>query len=405
MAAIVPDEEVFSQFTDDSRKQYRRMWAQLKDYLSAFDFESGPPGEEDFNNFFKFLRMEKKFASSSLWTWYSCLNSMVKRNYNMKLQDFPRLTMLIKGYDTDVKDKAEVFQDEHLKAFMLGSMEDSYWLVRQAISIVAFFGGLRLSECMDLLLEKMVRNQDGYKITHNRVKQQSDQRESAFLVPAKDGFADRLSEYLNKVNTHLKKFTGRVWWTGTKGGQQLKNQPMGRNMMGKVPHDLAIRLRVPNPAAYTFHSYRRSSATAAANGGKTAEQMLPFFGWKNASMVQEYISTSRPAIVNMAEALGTVGFDLEDPVIEQEAAGADVDGQKESTVEVFVDETFEMEEDPEMYQAAGLPLPCSSSGDSSFSVEKTVHQAISSLPELDGKNITVKVCFVNQNHGTINMNM
>jgi len=156
MAAIVPDDEIFSQFTEDSRKQYRRMWAQLKDYLSAFDFESGPPGEEDFNNFFKFLRMEKKFASSSLWTWYSCL---------------------------------------------------------------------------------------------------------------------------------------------------------------------------------------------------------------------------------------------------------DVDGQKESTVEVFVDETFEMEEDPEMYQAAGLPLPCSSSGDSSFSVEKTVQQAISSLPELDGKNITVKVCFVNQNHGTINMTM
>ena len=120
------------------------------------------------------------------------------------------------GVLADVKDKAEVFQDEHLKAFMLGSMEDSYWLVRQAISIVAFFGGLRLSECMDLLLEKMVRNQDGYKITHNWVKQRSDQRESAFLVPAKDGFADRLSEYLDKVNTHLKKFTGRVWWTGTK---------------------------------------------------------------------------------------------------------------------------------------------------------------------------------------------
>ena len=105
--------------------------------------------------------------------------------------------------------------------------------------------------------------------------------------------------------------------------------------------------------------------------------------------------------MNMAEALGTVGFDLDDPVIEREAAGADV----ESTVEVLLDEMFEMEEDPEMYQAAGLPLPSSSSADSSFSVEKTVQQAISSLPDLDGKNVTVKVCFVNQNHGTINMNM
>jgi len=262
---------------------------------------------------------------------------------------------------------------------------------------------------MDLLLEKMVRNQDGYKIRHNRVKQRSDQRESTFLVPAKDGFVDRLSEYLSKVNTQLQKFTGHVWCAGTKGGQNLKKQPMSCNLMGKVPHDLAICLRVLNPGDYTFQSDRRSSATAATNGGKTAEKITPFFGWKNASMCQEYISTSRPAIMNMAEALGQVGFDLGEPVIEGEAAGADVDGQaekeKESTVEVLVDETLEMEEDPEMYQAAGLPLPSSSSTDSSFSMEKTVQQAISSLPDLDGKSITVKVCFVNQNHGTINMNM
>ena len=48
---------------------------------------------------------------------------------------------------------------------MLAKMECSYWLVRQAISIVAFFGGLRLTECNDLVLEKMVRTNDGYKIT------------------------------------------------------------------------------------------------------------------------------------------------------------------------------------------------------------------------------------------------
>ncbi len=83
----------------------------------------------------------KNLASTSLWTYYSCLNSMMKRKYNVKLQDFPRLTMLSKGYDTDIKGKANIFDLTEIKSFMLGNMESSYWLVRQAISIVAFLGG------------------------------------------------------------------------------------------------------------------------------------------------------------------------------------------------------------------------------------------------------------------------
>jgi hypothetical protein len=86
---------------------------------------------------------------------------MMKQKYNAKMQDFPCLTLLIKGYDT--KGKANIFDDTEIKSFMLRNMESSYWLVRQAISIIAFFMGLCLTECHDLL-EKMVRNNDGYKI-------------------------------------------------------------------------------------------------------------------------------------------------------------------------------------------------------------------------------------------------
>ncbi len=92
--------------------------------------------------------------------------------------------MLIKGYNSDIKGKANIFDDTEIKSFMLGNMESSYWLVRQAISIVPFFGGLRLTECHDLVLEKMERINDGYKITHSRCKQRTDQHVTAFLVPA-----------------------------------------------------------------------------------------------------------------------------------------------------------------------------------------------------------------------------
>ena len=273
------------------------MWLQFRDYLPQFDFESGPPGEDSFWAFFKYLRLEKNNASTTLWTWYSCVNSMMKRKY-VKLQNLPRLTMVIKDFDTDVKEKALIFDETEI-TFMLVIMESAFWFVRQAITIVAFFGGLRLQECQDLKLEKIIRAQDGFKIVHCRVKQRSDQRKTAFIVAAEGRFADRLAVYLNKIHTGLNNYNGRVWWTSTKG-LIFKNIPMGRNMISKVPHAVTTRLNKENPELYTFHSYRRASAISAANGSMTSDQMQSFFGWKHPSMCQEYISTSRTSLLYMA---------------------------------------------------------------------------------------------------------
>ena len=130
---------------------------------------------------------------------------------------------------------------------------------------------------------------------------------------------------------------------------------MGKNMVGKVPHDVATRMGLPNPESYTFHSYRRTSATSAANGGMTAEQMQGFFGWKNSSMSHEYISTSRPAVMHAANLLGS--FDLGD---------AEVDKEDELPVEMVQEEEEDLfglvlEEDPDMYAAAGIIYQPSSS--------------------------------------------
>jgi hypothetical protein len=222
--------------------------------------EAGQPGEELLSKYFKFLRLEKKVASSSLWTVYSCLNTIMKRKYSVRLQEIPALTRLIKGFTQDVKQKAAIFDDVLIKDFMLGRMENAYWLVRQAICIVAFFGGLRLQECVDLVLEKLHRGKEGYLVTYRRAKMRSsDKLEGRFLVPDAGGFAAQLDLYLFKVNNQLKKCQGRVWFTGTQS-QLLQSLPMGKNMIGKVPHEIATMLSLPDPSLYTFHSFKRSSS-------------------------------------------------------------------------------------------------------------------------------------------------
>jgi len=58
-----------------------------------------------------------------------------------------------------------------------------------------------------------------------------------------------------------------------------------------------------NPADFTFHSLRRSSATAAADSGATVAQLMDFYGWKSVSLPQEYVSSSKVSVKSMATKL------------------------------------------------------------------------------------------------------
>ena len=91
--------------------------------------------------------------------------------------------------------------------------------------------------------------------------------------------------YLSKVEKQLKVYKGKVWWTGTKH-DTLKSMPMGKNMFTKMPHLVAELLSLPEPDKYTFHSFRRTAATSAADASATSDQMVDFFGWEKPIYVQ-----------------------------------------------------------------------------------------------------------------------
>jgi hypothetical protein len=111
-------------------------------------------------------------------------------------------------------------------------------------------------------------------------------------------------------------------------------------------------------------------------------------------MCQEYISTSRPALLNMAKTLANTKFDLSEPTVEVEVVVPDQgnveeapEAKKENKVEVVVSEdtdpfllNLEMDKDPEMYQAADIPLAGYSSVSNSMNIEQTIQSVMSSVP-------------------------
>ena len=98
---IYTDKEAFSQIKDKNRKEYIKAWQELKDLYSRYKFEEDHPNEEAIISYFNHLRLEKKMATSSIWTFYSYINSVTNSKYGWQLQSYPRITMVIKGYEMD----------------------------------------------------------------------------------------------------------------------------------------------------------------------------------------------------------------------------------------------------------------------------------------------------------------
>ena len=221
---------------------------------------------------------------------------------------------------------------------------------------------------------------------------------------------------------------------------------MGKNTIARVPHNIAEKLQLPDIDAYTFHSFRRGSCTSAADNGVTAEQMVDFYGWRNASMCKEYISTSKAAVTTMAHklvgnvedfALDEVEIevdvmeeledDTDDAAIVEAASQAEEQAEDAWLVEAatqaelteqakpagqyraeLADQAepyvFAQEEDLDMYLSAGLPLPPVAVEPSlqTIDIENTIKNAISTLPNMAGASVNLKVVVVTGNNATLN---
>ena len=76
------------------------------------------------------------------------------------------------------------------------------------------------------------------------------------------------------IKSELGAFTGRLFYTGTPA--KFVNTFIGKNTISSVPKEVASLLNKENPSSYTFHSLRRSSATAAADAGASVQQLMDF---------------------------------------------------------------------------------------------------------------------------------
>ena len=105
-----------------------------------------------------------------------------------------------------------------------------------------------------------------------------------------------------------------------------------------------------------------------------------------------------------------VAVDSTNEIPEQVVVGPENTAEgKEKTVNCremeAIDNEFimDLEEDPDMYAAAGLPIPETPVAEKKQDLQTTIQKVVSSLPNMQGANVTLKVLVISgDNHGTIN---
>ena len=100
--------------------------------FEKFRESTGAPEEEDFIQYFDYLREGRKFKASTMWNTYAKLNSCHKRRYGKALKEWPRLKMQLETYEHGYERKtASIFTLEQIKQALLIDENSPKWILRK----------------------------------------------------------------------------------------------------------------------------------------------------------------------------------------------------------------------------------------------------------------------------------
>ena len=283
-----------------SKKLYTKRWEDFKIYLQS----DAEPTEDDYLQYMDWLKKEKKYQASTIWTIYSMLNSAHQNYYGKRLQDFRRLQTLLKSYNSDYERVcAKTFSQEQLSEFLNLPLSTPYWLARKCGVALMVSGGLRKAELVSLEIGDVQESGETYHVTIRRVKQRGEKDDQTFVV--NPDFAPYIRTYLEKLREDLgDDVSGRFF----KGTPEYKNKPrvfvnanMGVHQVEKFGIDIANKLGLAEADRYTSHAFRRTSATLAAEAGCSSTEMMNHFGWSSQKTATRYIDKTLRMSQNMSD--------------------------------------------------------------------------------------------------------
>lgn len=272
-----------------SKQRYEDRWKQFRVYTGSQDM----PTEYDFIQYFDYLKRVEAKSYSTLWTIYSMLNYKHQALYGKKLQMYPRITVLLKSYESGYNRKAaQAFTSVEIESFLTTAPNEGEYLHIKVAVAIGYSGGLRLTDLVNLQWSDLeCKAITGYWVNY-KVSKQKQEVWNRFNIP------QNYSVYIDNYFNVLKSFSvsdGRVFKCMRKnklGLYYYTVQPMGEHSIAQFTKKIAVFLKLEKPDLYTSHSLKRSSATTVAEAGASAAELKKHYNWKSESTAMKYIAST-----------------------------------------------------------------------------------------------------------------
>ena len=160
-----------------------------------------------------------------------------------------------------VRKTSKVFTREEIEKILQIDLSCPTWVMWKAITAVGFCGALRCAELRSIVLGSVTINEEGCWIKFHHAKQRGEAKKNEILVPfnrsePKLCMATRVIYYMEMLRKSLPDLgeNDALFRRALKKG--YGDKPVGRNTLGKIPFNIAVKLGLPEPKKYTGHGFR-----------------------------------------------------------------------------------------------------------------------------------------------------
>lgn len=147
----------------------------------------------------------------------------------------------------------------------------------QVIAVIGILGACRKSEMIQMKITDVKGYDDLIHVTIPDTKTH---------VPRSFTLTGEYHKIFQKyLELRPKDMTNDRFFINYQNGK-CSRQVIGKNKIGKVPFEVALFLKLPEPQLYTGHCFRRTSATLLANSGASLTMIKQLGGWKSSGTAE-----------------------------------------------------------------------------------------------------------------------
>ncbi|XP_043283728.1 uncharacterized protein [Venturia canescens] len=241
-----------------------------------------------------FKELSEKYKPSTLWSIYSMLKATLKIKEKIEIDTYHTFKEFIKKQSSGfTSNKSKVFTSENIQKF-LSEAPNSQYLATKVALIFGISGACRSNELVKIKLDDIKKQGDLLVVNLPAI---TAKKPRTFVIA--EEFTQIVQQYTDRRPQNAT--TDRFFVNFQKG--KCTSQVIGIHKFSRMPKEIATYLKLDDPAKYTGHAFRRTSATLLADSGANMVTLKRPGGRKSGKVARSYVEKSVKNVSNIGNVI------------------------------------------------------------------------------------------------------